>query len=80
VKDLKDVKDGPDQNGADMAACLASRKWRWVVMLFMTSFVNGDRSLGAASQAGVWIPCGWSADMRALDSTFFWFTVIPVTL
>jgi hypothetical protein len=44
------------------------------------AFLNSGRRIGAASQAGVDVPCGWLADMRVLGNAVFLFTVIPFTL
>jgi len=44
------------------------------------AFLNSGRRIGAASQAGVDVPCGWLADMRVLGNAVFLCTVIPFTL
>ena len=38
---------------------------------------SGKRS---GAQAGVEVPCGWSADMRVLGNAVIEFTVIPFTV
>ena len=43
-------------------------------------FLICDRRVGAARQAGVYVPCGWLADMRVLGNAVFLFTVIPLTV